>query len=110
MGPAILMFGDWNWRDDEAQEQRCNAWQSAVRSLADERAKTDHPLRVVILEFGAGDNVPTVRRHAESFVMVLDGIGADARLVRTNPVQPLGDNPELRPGAAKEHLVLSIMA
>ncbi|TXH80232.1 MAG: NAD-dependent deacetylase, partial [Thauera aminoaromatica] len=63
--PNILMFGDWAWipRRTEAQEARLVAWLEHVR-------------RPVVVELGAGENVPTVRRFAES-------IGG--RLVRINP-------------------------
>jgi len=63
--PNILMFGDWAWipRRTEAQEAGLVAWLEHVR-------------RPVVIELGAGENVPTVRRFAES-------IGG--RLVRINP-------------------------
>jgi len=63
--PNILMFGDWAWipRRTEAQEAGLVAWLEHVR-------------RPVVIELGAGENVPTVRRFAES-------IGD--RLVRINP-------------------------
>ena len=63
--PNILMFGDWGWisRRTEVQEAALAAWLEGVR-------------RPVVIELGAGENVPTVRRFAES-------IGD--RLVRINP-------------------------
>lgn len=63
--PNILMFGDWGWisRRTEAQETALVAWLERVR-------------RPVVIELGAGESVPTVRRFAET-------IGG--RLVRINP-------------------------
>jgi NAD-dependent SIR2 family protein deacetylase len=63
--PNILMFGDWGWiaRRTEVQEAALATWLERVR-------------RPVVIELGAGENVPTVRRFAES-------IGD--RLVRINP-------------------------
>ncbi len=63
--PNILMFGDWGWiaRRTEVQEAALAAWLERVR-------------KPVVIELGAGENVPTVRRFAES-------IGG--RLVRINP-------------------------
>ncbi len=60
------MFGDWGWisRRTEVQEAALAAWLEGVRRPG------------VVIELGAGENVPTVRRFAES-------IGD--RLVRINP-------------------------
>merc|ERR1719215_414985 len=61
--PAILMFGDGMWRDVDSQERRWFAWKDAVEARA-AQAPSKQPLTVVILEIGAGNNVPTVRRAA----------------------------------------------
>ena len=63
--PNILMFGDWNWiaRRTEAQQVALVAWLERVR-------------RPMVIEIGAGENVPTVRRFAES---------SGGRLLRINP-------------------------
>ena len=63
--PNILMFGDWGWiaRRTEVQEAALVAWLERVR-------------RPVVIELGAGENVPTVRRFAESI---------SGRLARINP-------------------------
>lgn len=63
--PNILMFGDWGWiaQRTELQEAALVAWLEHVR-------------RPLVIELGAGESVPTVRRFAES-------IGE--RLVRINP-------------------------
>lgn len=89
--PAILMFGDYNWTDSSAQSGRWSAWQKAVRERAQAAEGNGGPLKVAILEIGAGGNVTTVRSTSES---CLDGFlraGADARLIRVNPDMPAGD-------------------
>lgn len=55
--PNILMFGDWGWIEDRSQEQteRLVAWESTLGE--------DTPL--VVLEFGAGTAVPSVRHFSE---------------------------------------------
>ena len=63
--PNILMFGDWAWipARTEAQETALVAWLGRMR-------------RPVVIELGAGESVPTVRRFAESL---------GGRLLRINP-------------------------
>ena len=80
--PNILMFGDWNWesRRSEVQDHRLMGWLNKVK-------------RLLVIEIGAGTNVPTVRRLGES---------VGGRLVRINPVEcdlPDGDGIALRGGA-----------
>lgn len=66
--PNILMFGDWNWQDHRAQTQqsRLNAWLAGVS-------------RPLVIELGAGTNIPTVRRFGEAL---------DVPLIRINPTEP----------------------
>lgn len=74
--PNILMFGDWHWNVDRAQEQgrRLRHWLGEVRSA-------DHPIAVI--EMGAGTAVPTVRYLSEEVA------GApQATLIRINPREP----------------------
>ena len=52
------------WVDSSLQERRYREWVLAVRHFATEKA--DGPLRVAILEVGAGNNVTTARRRAET--------------------------------------------
>ena len=73
--PNILMFGDWNYirnRNDE-QRRRFDAW------LAERRES-----RIVILEFGAGKAVPTVRIFSEEVCRQ----SPEATLIRFNPREP----------------------
>ncbi|MEM7012981.1 MAG: Sir2 family NAD-dependent protein deacetylase [Verrucomicrobiota bacterium] len=72
--PNILMFGDWGWngRRSEEQEGRYLDW------IRDVRGK-----RVVVLEFGAGTGVPTVRMQSERVAVELN-----ATLIRVNPREP----------------------
>ena len=71
--PNILMFGDWGWREQrsEAQSHRLHAWLAKVE-------------RLVVIEIGAGTNIPTVRRMGESVA---------GKMIRINPTEP-----ELSPG------------
>jgi len=65
--PNILMFGDWGWRQIRAkhQAQKLDAW----------LAKVERP---VIIEIGAGVDVPTVRMFSDQH----------ERLIRINPRAP----------------------
>lgn len=75
--PNILMFEDGAWLDSrtDAQEKRYYGW---LRSLG-------RSSRLVILEFGAGTAVSSVRRMSETLV---DRLGAT--LIRVNPREPQG--------------------
>ena len=75
--PNILMFGDYGWNSarTRAQEKRYQEWQVRSRDL-----------RVVILEFGAGTAVPTVRYESEH---VLSGF-PNSTLIRVNPREAHG--------------------
>lgn len=70
--PNILMFDDWDWVDArrEQQTQRCQAWLTHVR-------------RPVVIEIGAGLQIPTVRRFSDR--VVLQHRGA---LIRINLREP----------------------
>jgi NAD-dependent SIR2 family protein deacetylase len=77
--PNVLMFGDWGWDSTryDAQERRLEAF---LR-----RACARPSARVVVVECGAGEAVPTVRRFGESLVAA-----CGATLVRINPREPEG--------------------
>jgi NAD-dependent SIR2 family protein deacetylase len=66
--PNILMFNDGRWLDarSEAQYGRLGAWRARARKL-------------VVMELGAGSDVPSVRRMCES---------QGAPLIRINPREP----------------------
>ncbi len=66
--PNILMFGDWGWheRRTAAQGRRLRGWLNKVE-------------RLVVIELGAGTNVPTVRIMSESL---------GGPLIRINPTEP----------------------
>ncbi|MFZ4536612.1 SIR2 family NAD-dependent protein deacylase [Propionivibrio sp.] len=66
--PNILMFGDWGWLEQRsaAQNQRMQAWLRRVE-------------RLLVIEVGAGTNIPTVRLMGES---------VPGRLIRINPTEP----------------------
>lgn len=63
--PNLLMFGDWDWlnQDAQTQETRLQRWLAKVQHL-------------VILEIGAGTALPAVRRFSEF---------QDGFLIRINP-------------------------
>ncbi|WP_406639287.1 SIR2 family NAD-dependent protein deacylase [Amycolatopsis sp. WGS_07] len=69
--PNILMFGDFDWVPDRSQEQldELAAWRRAHRDA-------------VVVEIGAGQAVPTVRRYAEL------ASAATGALIRINPREP----------------------
>jgi len=62
--PNILMFGDWSWRRVRAehQERQFTDWMSRVK-------------RPVVIEIGAGTDIPTIRMFSDRF----------SRLIRINP-------------------------
>lgn len=68
--PNVLMFSDGGWIDTRsaAQESRFQAWLGGVEKLA-------------IIECGAGEAVPTIRRGCEA----LAGYLPQATLIRINP-------------------------
>lgn len=70
--PNILMFNDWNWVEERTRRQavRQAAWLARVR-------------RPVVVEIGAGSDIPTVRYFSEQLVL-----RPDAALVRINPREP----------------------
>ncbi len=65
--PNVLMFDDWQWipHRTEEQEQRYRQWLGEVAGN-----------RLVVIEFGAGSGVPTVRRECEN---------RGGHLIRVNP-------------------------
>jgi NAD-dependent SIR2 family protein deacetylase len=66
--PNILMFGDWHWLDHRAKIQRAAMleWSNAVE-------------RLVVIEIGAGTNIPTVRNLGDN---------VSGTLIRINPREP----------------------
>ncbi|MEC3977926.1 SIR2 family NAD-dependent protein deacylase [Amycolatopsis sp. H20-H5] len=69
--PNILMFGDYDWVPSRSQAQldELTAWRRTNRDL-------------VVVELGAGQAVPTVRRQAEL------ASAATGALIRVNPREP----------------------
>ncbi|UOX87848.1 NAD-dependent protein deacetylase [Amycolatopsis sp. FBCC-B4732] len=69
--PNILMFGDYDWVPDRSQAQldELTAWRRTARDL-------------VVVELGAGQAVPTVRRYSEL------ASAATGALIRINPREP----------------------
>merc|ERR1711924_266271 len=79
------------------------------RNEAEQRAGSPDPLRIAILEVGAGGNVTTVRRTSESELAAFVSAGAEARLLRINPELPLGDSERLLPGGDLEDAIIIMM-
>jgi NAD-dependent SIR2 family protein deacetylase len=73
--PNILMFGDggWDGRVSDAQNARFQAWLATVPDRS----------RLVVVEMGAGQAIPTIRRFSESMVRA-----RGATLVRINTREP----------------------
>lgn len=69
--PNILMFGDYDWISQRTDEQ--------ARAVADWRREHKN---TVVIELGAGQAVPTVRRYAEL------SSAATGALIRVNPREP----------------------
>ncbi|MBF0187686.1 MAG: NAD-dependent deacetylase [Magnetococcales bacterium] len=80
--PNVLMFGDWSWNGERtsAQGRRMHAFLEGVRH---------NGWRLVILEFGAGKAVPTVRQQSEAVAESLE-----CTLIRINPRDPEVPGPE----------------
>ena len=78
-----------------------------MRWLATETRSASNPLRVVILEVGAGGNVTTVRHESEHVFRNVDAVATT--LIRVNPELPLPDN-DVDKLAAGRVRVVSIMA
>lgn len=79
--PNILMFGDWNWvaARSEQQEQRLQQF------LLDH-----HAGRMLVIEMGAGEAVPTIRHLGESMAARFN-----ARMLRINPREYSVQRPHL---------------
>jgi NAD-dependent SIR2 family protein deacetylase len=82
--PNILMFGDWNWQAQiaKAQQVKLEQWLEKTK-------------RVLVIELGAGTNIPTVRNFSQWPGMPL---------IRINPAEPELGNAKgvsLKMGAAE---------
>lgn len=71
--PNILMFRDWSWNSDRAQIQSDN-FERFLTNIAQKN------LKLVVIEIGAGEAVPTVRRLSEEVSHKYNGY-----LFRINP-------------------------
>jgi NAD-dependent SIR2 family protein deacetylase len=106
--PNVLMFNDGEWSEDAAQHERYKQWEASMElecasRLSHEQAQWREGMpsprgkatRIVVLEIGAGDNVPTVRNASERMVQKLGdnlGVGAQTTFIRINPELPLADD------------------
>ena len=87
--PAILMFGDYDWKCDMSQYKRWELWRKTVLDLLLESTVLQN---ICILEIGCGVNVPTCRFTSEQMVEDVVCRGGTANLIRINPDFP--DAPE----------------
>lgn len=71
--PNILMFGDWNWLSYRTDEQEIK-----LQEWLNENQKNS---KLVVIEIGAGEGIPTVRRFSENMVYRYGAI-----LIRINPI------------------------
>lgn len=71
--PNVLMFGDWTWTAtrSDVQHHRFRTWLQEIMR---------HQMRIAVIEIGAGESVPTVRRQSESVALNLN-----SKLIRINP-------------------------
>ncbi len=71
--PNVLMFGDWSWISGrtDAQENRMSIWLNDIGR---------RPIRLAVIEIGAGKAVPTVRHFSEQAAAQQGGT-----LIRINP-------------------------
>jgi NAD-dependent SIR2 family protein deacetylase len=72
--PNILMFEDWEWDGSRTalQERKLNRWLDDILGC-----------RLVVVEFGAGTAIPTVRRFSETVCLT-----SNATLIRINITEP----------------------
>ena len=70
--PNILMFGDWSWVQRRAREQK----QAFDRFLQQNSSR-----RIVVIEMGAGEAIPTIRNTSER----IGQKQATATVIRINP-------------------------
>lgn len=73
--PNILMFGDWDWLPSRTSMQE---------KLFDRFLIENSNRRIVVIELGAGDNIPTIRKTSERIGKKLK----NARVIRINPREP----------------------
>lgn len=95
--PAVLMFGDDAWIDNEVQDARWNTWVQAVAETARlaYRGGKGRRLRIVILEIGCGANVQTVRRMTQATTAELVCSQALVLVARVNRDYPLADSAQV---------------
>ena len=72
--PNILMFNDlsWNYKRNQIQENRYDNWIATIKSKNQ---------KLVIVEIGAGLDIPTIRLHGEALAKHYK----NAKLIRINP-------------------------
>ncbi len=97
--PSVLFFDDDQWVPNKDAQGRWAAFSGALLAAARGRAEEDAPpLRVALLEIGAGGRVTTVRRSAEGLLCELERSGgATPVLIRVNPDLPLADRAAAKP-------------
>jgi len=83
--PWVYMFGDLEWAGADDSMVRYTAWREAVVEII-----VEEKLKLVILEVGAGTNVPTVRGASEGICEKLDK--SHCTLIRINPEFPHTDS------------------
>lgn len=79
--PNILMFGDWSWLGHRTSRQE---------DLFDRYLSDVSGRETVVVEMGAGSDIPTIRGMSERLGRI-----AGVRLVRINPREPRVPSPHL---------------
>src|SRR5690348_6778656 len=76
------MFADTRWASSPTQNLRYLNWKTAVMNILKENKNK----KMVVLEIGCGQTVPTVRMQAESFLKSVPN--DQCTLIRINPEDP----------------------
>lgn len=100
--PCVLMFGDTDpvlLRRLKATADAYQAWEDSMEATV---ISEPNSYRLVVLEIGCGERVPSVRLETEAVVGDVLERGGRATLIRLNPEGVL---PEA-PGALREHTLL----
>eukprot|EP01124_Arcella_intermedia_P024794 TRINITY_DN4266_c0_g1_i1.p1 TRINITY_DN4266_c0_g1~~TRINITY_DN4266_c0_g1_i1.p1 ORF type:complete len:162 (-),score=58.45 TRINITY_DN4266_c0_g1_i1:38-523(-) len=88
--PSILMFSDVEWVEDSIEGDIFSAWSDSVLKLLQQNSNR----KMVIIEIGCGNRVPTIRYKTENFLSLEKVHGGQVTLIRVNPDFPFADNTE----------------
>eukprot|EP01126_Amoeba_proteus_P033092 TRINITY_DN3238_c0_g2_i2.p1 TRINITY_DN3238_c0_g2~~TRINITY_DN3238_c0_g2_i2.p1 ORF type:complete len:283 (-),score=59.32 TRINITY_DN3238_c0_g2_i2:77-925(-) len=87
--PSILMFYDMGWVEESISNKIWSFWEKSVR----EELNANPEKKVVVLEIGCGNVVPTIRVESEHFVGIYP---KQSTLIRVNMDFPFADNKKVQ--------------